>query len=43
MKQINVYFEDEEYERLLEAKKKLSWREFILTLVRGDEEQWPTT
>ena len=38
MKQINVYFEDEEYEKLIKAKQKLSWRDFILTLVMGDED-----
>jgi len=38
MKQINVYFEDEEYNKLIKSKQKLSWREFILTLVMGDED-----
>lgn len=33
MKQINVYFEDSEFEELINIKKKKSWREFILELL----------
>ena len=33
MKQINVYFEDEEFEKLTAEKKELSWNKFILKLV----------
>jgi predicted CopG family antitoxin len=33
MKTINVTFEDEEYEDLIEIKKDLSWREFIKILI----------
>lgn len=32
-----VYFEDEEMEVLKEFKGKLSWHDFILKLVEGDE------
>jgi predicted CopG family antitoxin len=37
MKQINVYFEDEEYKRLARVKDGLSWREFILKLTQEGE------
>jgi len=33
MKQINVYFDDEEYDKLKEEKDKLSWHDFILKLI----------
>jgi|TARA_Y100000034_G_scaffold40209_1_gene49569 predicted CopG family antitoxin len=35
MKQINVYFDDEEYKRLKEIKdkEKLNWHDFILKLI----------
>lgn len=33
MKQINVYFDDEDYKKLVEAKKDKNWREFILQLI----------
>jgi hypothetical protein len=33
MKQINVYFEDEEFSELDKAKGDMSWREFILVLL----------
>lgn len=36
MKQINVYFDDDEHDRLVNAKEYLSWHDFIMTLV-GDE------
>ena len=32
MKTINETFEDSEYEDLIKAKGKMSWREFILQL-----------
>jgi len=35
MKQINVYFEDEEYNQLVAKKGKTSWHDFIMKLVRG--------
>lgn len=34
MKQINVYFEDKEYEKLVENKKELSWHDFIMKLAQ---------
>ena len=34
MKQINVYFEDDEHKRLEEEKKNLSWHDFIMRLVK---------
>ena len=33
MKQINVYFDDSEYEKLLKEKKDLTWHDFILKLI----------
>ena len=33
MKQINVYFDDKEYNKLIDKKKKLSWHDFILKLL----------
>ena len=33
MKQINVYFDDEEYKKLKEKKGKMSWRRFILWML----------
>lgn len=35
MKSIQVYFEDEDYEKLLARKGNKTWREFILTLKEG--------
>lgn len=35
MKAMNIYFEDEEYEFLVEEREKMrsnSWKEFILTI-----------
>ncbi len=32
MRQINVYFEDKEYEELLKVKKIMSWHDFIMKL-----------
>jgi hypothetical protein len=34
MKTINVTFEDEEYDLLQTVKEDMSWREFIMSLVR---------
>jgi len=36
MKSINVYFEDAEYERLIEKKGEKSWHDFILTLAEAN-------
>ena len=33
MKQINVYFDDEEHKKLEEKKRDLSWHDFIMNLV----------
>lgn len=33
MKQINVYFDNEEYKKLIKNKKNLSWHDFILSLI----------
>jgi len=38
MKTINVTFDDKEHELLMEKKDGLSWRKFILTLVKRVEE-----
>jgi hypothetical protein len=40
MKQINVYFEDIDYDKLKKLKdsKKLSWRKFILQLLPKEDE-----
>ena len=35
MKQINVYFEDEEYNALIEKKEDLSWKQFILKMLES--------
>jgi len=37
MRQINVYFNDEEYDELLEKKDKMTWRKFILTLLEDEK------
>lgn len=37
MKQINIYFEDGEFEQLSKAKGNLSWHDFILKLVEPME------
>ena len=34
MKQINVYFEDSEYDELIKKKSDLSWHDFILKMAR---------
>ncbi len=33
MKQINVYFDDEEYKKLVEIKNGSTWHDFILRLI----------
>lgn len=40
MKQINVYFDDQEYEKLVKEKGKKTWHDFILILIEleGGEE-----
>ena len=37
MKTLNIPLEDKEYEALKENKKDLSWRDYILTLVKKKE------
>ena len=37
MKQINVYFDDEEYKKLKEEKKELSWHDFIMKLIKDNQ------
>ncbi len=39
MKTINVTFEDEEMDLLLQAKKDTNWREFIMTLVTSKKKK----
>jgi hypothetical protein len=41
MKQINVYFDDSEYCKLVELKEyhKLNWHDFIMTIVDEDDEE----
>ena len=38
MKQLNVTFEDDEFEHLLKSKGEMDWRRFLLKLVnyKGD-------
>ena len=38
MKHINVSFEDSEHAALLALKGKMSWHDFVMSLVDGDEE-----
>lgn len=35
MKSINVYFEDNEFEKLIKAKGDQSWHDFIMKLVKS--------
>ncbi len=35
MKQINVYFDDEEYKKLVKKKNGLTWHDFILKLIES--------
>jgi predicted CopG family antitoxin len=39
MKQINVYFDDDEHKKLKKIKDKLSWHDFILKLLEIDKEK----
>lgn len=39
MKNINVTFEDREYEKLLKKKRGLTWHDFIMLLVREEHEK----
>jgi hypothetical protein len=39
MRQINVYFDDEEYNKLIQKKQKLSWHDFILLLLNMEERE----
>lgn len=39
MKTINISFDDETYERLIEAKSELSWRSFIIKSCLIKEEE----
>jgi len=36
MKTINVTFEDEEYEKLTLQKGEISWRQYILKLIKEE-------
>jgi len=38
MKSINVYFEDEDYKKLIKKKGDLTWRDFILKLLEKKHE-----
>ena len=38
MKKINETFEDKEYVELIDLKGKLTWREFILQLLKKEME-----
>jgi len=37
MKTINVTFTDNEHKKLMDVKKKLSWHDFVLKLVRENQ------
>lgn len=37
MKVITIYFEEDDFKALKKLKGKLSWRDFILTLINKDE------
>lgn len=39
MKQINVYFDDEEYKKLLKEKSGSTWHDFILKLIELKEKE----
>ncbi len=39
MKQINVYFDDEEYKELVKKKDILTWHDFILKLIEVKRRQ----
>ena len=38
MKNINIMFDDQDFELLENAKQEQTWREFILTLVKSKGE-----
>ena len=39
MRSVTVVFEDKDFEKLEEKKGKMTWREFILTLVKEEENE----
>lgn len=39
MKQINVYFDDKEYEELIKTKNNLSWHDFIIFLSKNQKKE----
>lgn len=39
VKQINVYFDDKEYEKLKKIKDNLSWHDFIVKLLEEKENE----
>ncbi len=43
MKQINVYFEDDEHKKIAEAKGNLSWHDFIIQLSEKKEDSTTMT
>jgi len=38
MKQINVYFDDDEYKELIKIKNGSTWHDFILKLIKVKKE-----
>ena len=36
MRNVNITFDDADFKKLEKAKGKLSWREFVLTLIQKD-------
>lgn len=34
MKKVNLFLEDEQYEKLIKAKGDMTWIEFVMTLVK---------
>ncbi len=43
VKQINVYFDEEEYKELIKKKENLSWHDFILKLTKIKNNKNETT
>ena len=39
MKQVNIYFEDDDFSKFKELKGKMGWREFFLQLIDLLEEK----
>jgi len=35
MKKVNLFLEDEEYEKLVEQKKDMTWVEFVMKLAKN--------